>query len=28
MVKAVREKTASRTPPWTADELLKVPVTE
>lgn len=28
MVKAIREKTASRTSPWTADELLKIPVTE
>jgi mono/diheme cytochrome c family protein len=28
MVKTVREKTASRTTPWTADELLKIPVTE
>ncbi len=28
MVKAIREKTASRTTAWTPDELLKLPVTE
>lgn len=28
MVKTVRDKTATRTTPWTADELLKLPVSE
>lgn len=28
MVKAIREKTASRTAPWSADELLKIPTAE